>query len=281
MLYNKDMNLEKYLSSIFNTNIITTKTTLGLTNDIYFCEANNNKYIVNVPKKDVKALIRAQEYPKILALINKTGLDVEEVFYDDKTGIRITKYLDIETYGQCTKTNKHLMAIKKLKEFHRQEFKIGVEFNPYQKYLSFKNKITKQLINYQDYDDIWLLYHSINNKHILCHNDLVDGNILFDEDRCYLIDWEYAKDNDPLFDLMSFITENNINNPLIREEIYQNYFDGEIDQELRRQILVFENVHNLLWAAWSNMMYDLRHKDIYLKIFNDKIEMLQRSYNQL
>ena len=35
----------------------------------------------------------------------------------------------------------------------------------------------------------------------------VDGNILFTKENVYLIDYEYAADNDPLFDVMSFLSE--------------------------------------------------------------------------
>ena len=36
---------------------------------------------------------------------------------------------------------------------------------------------------------------------VACHNDLLPGNVLFEEDRVWLIDYEYAGNNDPFFDL--------------------------------------------------------------------------------
>jgi thiamine kinase-like enzyme len=36
---------------------------------------------------------------------------------------------------------------------------------------------------------------------VACHNDLLPGNVLFEEDRVWLIDYEYAGNNDPYFDL--------------------------------------------------------------------------------
>lgn len=42
-----------------------------------------------------------------------------------------------------------------------------------------------------------------------CHNDLVAGNILAGERLC-LLDWEYAADNDPLFDLAILVRHHDV-----------------------------------------------------------------------
>ncbi len=39
----------------------------------------------------------------------------------------------------------------------------------------------------------------------MCHNDCCDSNILLAADQTYLIDWEYAADNDPAADVASYI----------------------------------------------------------------------------
>jgi thiamine kinase-like enzyme len=41
----------------------------------------------------------------------------------------------------------------------------------------------------------------------LCHNDLHHLNILDDDDRLWLVDWEYGGCGDPLFDLASFLCQ--------------------------------------------------------------------------
>ena len=38
---------------------------------------------------------------------------------------------------------------------------------------------------------------------VLCHNDLLPANLIWDDDRLWLIDWEYAGMGHPLFDLAS------------------------------------------------------------------------------
>ncbi len=272
------MDLKKYLKNLFNKDIILQKTDLGLTNSIYKFNFKNQDYILSVPNPEIKNIIRGEYYHKILSITNQLDIDVEEFFYDQKTGIRITKYVESLNFKNYQENDKYEKVIKVLKKLHDEKIKTGINFNIIDQYKQFISKIEKPLINYQKYQNIFNELKYINNDKILCHNDLVEGNILFAKNKTYLIDFEYAKDNDPLFDLMSLITENKINDEKIREIIYLHYFGKEINLKIRKELLIYENIHNLLWSSWANMMYDVKKEKIYLDIFNDKIEMLERSY---
>ena len=103
----------------------------------------------------------------------------------------------------------------------------------------------------------------------------MDGNILFTKDKTYLIDYEYAANNDPLFDVMSFLSENQIEDPALRARFYAVYFD-EMNATVRRQLDIWENFQNLLWCCWAMMMWESRHESIYRAIARDKYEALKR-----
>ena len=63
------------------------------------------------------------------------------------------------------------------------------------------------------------------------HNDLLPANFLHDGSRIWVIDWEYAGYNSPLFDLGGLATNNNFE---LKEEIFllENYFEKKIDDNL-------------------------------------------------
>ncbi len=71
--------------------------------------------------------------------------------------------------------------------------------------------------------------------------------ISYSQDKTYLIDYEYAANNDPLFDVMSFLSENQINDPALRERFYAVYFN-EMNDTVRKQLDIWENFQNLLWC---------------------------------
>jgi len=58
-----------------------------------------------------------------------------------------------------------------------------------------------------------------------CHNDLVAGNIITSPDMMFL-DWEYACDNDPLFDLATIVEHHELSED-VSVRLLDAYFDGD------------------------------------------------------
>ena len=84
-----------------------------------------------------------------------------------------------------------------------------------------------------------------------CHNDLVAENILGTPGIRFL-DWEYACDNDPLFDLATVVTHHGLSRHQAGV-LLDAYFDGDGDR-WREALTVQMNLYdalNGLWAAAS------------------------------
>ena len=74
-----------------------------------------------------------------------------------------------------------------------------------------------------------------------CHNDLVVGNIINTPETRFL-DWEYACDNDPFFDLATVVAHHDLGE-VQREKLLDAYFDGNgarWHEQLTRQAEVYE-----------------------------------------
>lgn len=74
-----------------------------------------------------------------------------------------------------------------------------------------------------------------------CHNDLVVGNIINTPETRFL-DWEYACDNDPFFDLATIAAHHNLTRKQ-RDILLDAYFDGDGDRwypQLLRQADIYE-----------------------------------------
>jgi len=81
-----------------------------------------------------------------------------------------------------------------------------------------------------------------------CHNDLVAENIIATPDIRFL-DWEYACDNDPLFDLAVIVAHHGLSDGQARV-LLDAYFDGNGDA-WRRQLGVQVRLYNALNWLWS------------------------------
>ena len=86
-----------------------------------------------------------------------------------------------------------------------------------------------------------------------CHNDLVVANIINTPETRFL-DWEYACDNDPLFDLAT-VTAHHELTPRQCDTLLDAYFDGDGRRwrsHLARQAGVYEALLYLWNAAGQN-----------------------------
>ena len=82
-----------------------------------------------------------------------------------------------------------------------------------------------------------------------CHNDLVAANIIAAPDIMFL-DWEYACDNDPLFDLATVIEQHQLSDA-VAERLLAAYFDGNVEpwrSRLAGQQLLYSALY-WLWLA--------------------------------
>ncbi len=270
------MELSNLLKGLYHKDIECTKTNLGLTNTIYKATIDGMKVAIRVPNDDIHHLIVHDE-KKILDLIKTTDLDVDEIYYDKKTHIRITRWIDgAKTFSECHDIDKDMRAVTLIKKLHGHRFKVNDVFDPKKLYLDFKSLVTHRLYDYERYEDLFDDYEKIDHELILCHNDLVSGNFLLKDGCDHLIDYEYAAMNDPFFDLMSFISENNIDDIDRRNAIIFSYLEREPSHKERIELHITEMMMDLLWAMWANMLYCTRKEDVYLEIAEDKYAHLSR-----
>ena len=82
-----------------------------------------------------------------------------------------------------------------------------------------------------------------------CHNDIVAANIVANG-RLRLIDWEYACDNDPLFDLASLAGYHDLDERIVADLLaaYSGTSDGELRERLVEQRRLFDALQ-WLWLA--------------------------------
>lgn len=94
------------------------------------------------------------------------------------------------------------------------------------------------------------------------HNDLLAANFIDDGKRLWLVDWDYAGFNSPLFDLGGLASNNELSS---RQEqwLLETYFNATIDDELRRRYaamkcasLLRESMWSMVSEVYSNIDFD-------------------------
>ena len=72
------------------------------------------------------------------------------------------------------------------------------------------------------------------------HNDLLAGNFIDDGRRLWLIDWDYAGFNSPLFDLANLASNNEFPEKL-EQELLEMYFEQTISADLWKRYLELQS----------------------------------------
>jgi thiamine kinase-like enzyme len=82
------------------------------------------------------------------------------------------------------------------------------------------------------------------------HNDLLAANFIDDGKRLWLVDWEYAGFNSPLFDLGGLASNSELA-PDQAEQALSLYFGKPVDDQLRRRAAAMTAASLLRETMWS------------------------------
>ena len=261
----------------------------GLTNQNFLIEENNKKYVVrlgdDIPEHNVsrsKELIASNAAAEI-------GLS-PAVIYNTK-GVLVLEYIEgtmLSTDSIVDKLESIISLIKKIhsemsKKLYGQSVNFGVfdAIKHYEKYLKNQKSSYTQLLPSLLFQVDKLEINTSPYDIVFCHNDLIFTNFLDDEDRLWIVDWEYSGFNNPLFDLGDFASHCNFSE---NKEIFllENYFEKKINEKLLLEFNSFKCAAILREAMWS-MVAELTSKiDFNFLIYTqEKLAMFNDSYNKL
>jgi thiamine kinase-like enzyme len=83
-----------------------------------------------------------------------------------------------------------------------------------------------------------------------CHNDPLAENFLDAPTRMFLVDWEYAGMNDPMWDLGDLSVEAGFG-PDQDEAMLRAYFEGAPPAEQRGRMVLAKGLCDLVWTLWG------------------------------
>ena len=287
-MYNKTENLIRSLP--FWKNEIKIKAIKGgLTNQNFLVQENSKKFFVrlgdDMPEHNVsrsKELIASNAAAEI-------GLS-PAVIYNTK-GVLVLEYIEgamLSTDLIVDKLESIISLIKKIhSEMSKKLYGHSVNFGAfdaikrYAKLLKNHKSSYTQLLPSLLFQVDKLEINTSPYDIVFCHNDLIFTNFLNDEDRLWIVDWEYSGFNNPLFDLGDFASHCNFPE---NKEIFllENYFEKKINEKLLLEFNSFKCAAILREAMWS-MVAELTSKiDFNFLIYTqEKLAKFNDAYNKL
>ena len=236
----------------------------GMTNKNYKVMIDDQNYVLRVPGNGTEKMISRIEEIKNAAFAHEIGVDADLIYFNEQTGIKISKFIeDAQTLSPEGAKKPYVMKkiCQLLNQLHQCGREMENEFNVYEKIESYE-----QLLNelkgeyYDDYQSVKQqvlqlkeLMDDLEIKLAPCHNDTLAENFIKDKhDQYYLIDWEYAGMNDPMWDVAAHCLENGFNSD--EEELFlKTYFKQEPKRSYKTRVLVNKIYQDFLWSLWTKV----------------------------
>jgi len=245
---------------------------------------SNKNYLINgVNVMRIKGVFRDPFYSAkaehdVETLIAPLQIAPELIYFNERNGTKITRYIDDAYSLDVYPSNEQLILVAAtLKKLHESGAKLHSKFAMFERLDVYKNDAFERINPTIESAVIAEAKKYFDGKHqVLCHNDVVNGNLLFYENRVSLIDYEYASMNDPVFDLVSFLSENDITDERRIHFFLLNYY-GEESVIPSAKITAFYRFLDLLWFYWACMMKRHLPNPIYQKIADIKYQRLMKA----
>lgn len=228
----------------------------------------NHQYVMKVKTKDLDPFNHIPTDVYIQSLMADQSLSADVIAYDKEARVIISTYLSNTKYLPPNPNEKDLGMVANVIQILHQMPTDGVRsFDPVNRYRTYQElantpplfpKLEEELLK-----EFTLYFQTA--PQVLSHNDVVQGNLLFKDDHLYLIDYEYAGLNDPLFDHLSFLTENNIDN----QQTIDRYFHEILKDQFHFEqafLIRYITFIDLLWYYWALAYHQKTKKAIFLEI---------------
>lgn len=241
----------------------------GLTNHKFKFLVNGVPYIYRHSGITSKLLIDRRREEAVVNAAKKIGLMNSLVYMDAENGWMISKFINETETFDLTNPKHHEQLIKKLKMMHDKKICSGLEYD----YRDESERIIKLLKNvapesYQmvmrEREFMLPVFEILENDKwqiSLCHNDIYPENILIENGRLELIDWEYGGDSDIGFDICKLFGISNLPLDDVDKWLFP-YYKRKTTYEERKHLFACTAVCYYRWFVWGLYMGVGNHVEI-------------------
>ena len=258
---NDIMEISKLVKKQFNEDSVANilKLELGLTNRSYRVDINAGSFVIRFPGEGTEEIInREDEY-----ISNKLACDLSidtNLLFFDKTGVKISEFI-LEPLTMSPELLRQesniIMAAEIFRKLHSCGVNTKVDFDVRDKIDIYERFIIKNNIGfYDDYNErkktvseLISIFHKPSDM-VPCHNDPLCENWIYGNGRMYLIDWEYAGMNDPIWDVSVLSVESSME-PEQDQILLKSYLKRDPAADDMRHFLANKVLLDFLWSLWG------------------------------
>ena len=233
----------------------------GLTNRSYQVETSQGHYVIRLPGDGTETMINRHDEYKSNLLACELGIDSHLYYFNGDNCVKVMDFIEDSitlNAEMMHHTNIIALVAKVFQKLHHSDVDTGVEFEVMKMAKQYENIIQDNDVSlYSDYASVrntimQLSQNFLENiNKVPCHNDpLCENWVLQETDKLYLIDWEYAGMNDPMWDLADVSIEADYSTDE-DQLLLQSYFGRNVTDKEMKAFNINKLLIDFLWTLWG------------------------------
>ena len=230
----------------------------GLTNLNYLVDG---RFVLRLPGEGTSEYIDRKAEAVAARVASDVGVNAELCFFDDDTGVMLTRFVEggvtmnAERFADLGAVARAALVFRRLHTSGRlfaTDFTLFPLIDDYKALLASKGATLPP--GYNEVQAQAEVARSALEARpvplVACHCDPLCENFLDTGERMYLIDYEYAGNNDPMWDLGDLSVEGGFT----REQddaLLRAYFDGDPPTDQVGRMVAYKALCDLLWTLWG------------------------------
>lgn len=206
----KEENFKLLKSVIGNDAEIVSELVGGMMNEAYIVKSNKGKFVYYISTAQANEMVDRNLEKETQNIAFELGITSENVYFDLKKGIKINRFIEGKSINLTDEFDYKEVA-KLMVKLHSSKKKASVYYDPLTRLDGFKKEAETHVKEFDK--EFYELFEVVQkNKEFLlsqplalAHNDAQRSNIVkTDKNEYKFIDFEFAANNDPVYDIGTF-----------------------------------------------------------------------------
>ena len=244
-----------------STRDLTTTRLAGLTNVNHLVAVGDDRYVLRLPGEGTGEYINRADEEVAARSAAAAGVNADVIFFDPSDGLMVTRFID----GAATmdaELFKDLGAVARaghaFRQLHTTATPFASDFTLFSMIDEYKSLLaSKGAALPAGYDEVQRQAEAARTaleaapvRLAPCHCDPLCENFLDTGERMFIIDYEYAGNNDPMWDLGDLSVEGGFG-PEQDDALLRAYFGGDPPASERGRMVAYKALCDLLWTLWG------------------------------
>jgi thiamine kinase-like enzyme len=233
----------------------------GLTNVNHLVEHEGQRFVVRLPGAGTSEYIDRGNEAVAARSAADAGVNAELLFFDAADGLMVTRYvdgavtMDAARFRDVAAVGRAGRAFRRLHDHARpfaNDFALFPMIDEYKTLLAGKGATLPEGYEeaQQTSDSVRAALERTPAALVPSHCDPLCENFLDTGDRMFVIDYEYAGNNDPMWDLGDLSVEGEFDQAQ-DAALLRAYFDGDPPPDQVARMVAYKALCDLLWTLWG------------------------------